>query len=182
MTINFMTMSKKLSQVLLSLGLITAPIFANTAMANDNALLLQQATLTAKDAINTATSRVSGDVVDVGFDDDLGGVFELKVIRGNTKHDIEINAQTGNIIKHKQKRLDRSDRREYQAFKRAKISLDNAMERAIQAAGGGQVLAIEFDNNRHLSLYEVKVVNDGLVHKISLHADNGTILEQTLDD
>lgn len=169
--------------LLLAVLLATTPALAHNHNTSDDAMHYNSAATSFDRAISIAKGHVpNATVVEADFDDDNGGEYDVTLYTDNAKHEISVSASSGQITKHKQKRLKSSDKAQLRRQQNAKISLERAISRAEQVAGG-KVYAVDFDTERRRGVYELKVATtNNQSYKVRLDARNGNVLEHKLDD
>lgn len=74
------------------------------------------------------------------------------------------------------------DHSDIRAMERAKLSLEQAIERAQQQHSGSRAMSAEIDMHRERPEYEVEVMTtDKRVYDIRIDAENGNVLENRED-
>ena len=168
-------------------GLGTASMMtvqASTKSQSSEAMAAVQSKVSFEQALNIAQKTVKGDIVSAEFDQNdysAGGKYEVKVIANNTEYEIDIDADSGKVLKTKQEKLDNKDIAEYKAMKQAKVNLNQAMQTAARSVGG-TVFEAEFDNDDGQSVYEIKVAKGNQTHKIVIDAMTGKVISTRLDN
>ena len=184
---NLSTFGKSMVMVLGIAGLGTASIMtvqASNKSQGSEAMAAVQSKVSFEQALNIAQKTVKGDIVSAGFDQNdysAGGKYEVKIIANNTEYEVDIDADSGKVLKTKQERLDNKDRAEHKAMKQAKVSLNQAMKTAARSVGG-TVFEAEFDNDYGQSVYEIKVAKGNQTHKIVIDAMTGKVISTRLDN
>lgn len=184
---NLSTFGKSMVMVLGIAGLGTASIMtvqASNKSQGSEAMAAVQSKVSFEQALNIAQKTVKGDIVSAGFDQNdysAGGKYEVKIIANNTEYEVDIDADSGKVLKTKQERLDNKDRAEHKAMKQAKVSLNQAMKTAARSVGG-TVFEAEFDNDDGQSVYEIKVAKGNQTHKIVIDAMTGKVISTRLDN
>ena len=184
---NLSTFGKSMVMVLGIAGLGTASIMtvqASNKSQGSEAMAAVQSKVSLEQALNIAQKTVKGDIVSAGFDQNdylAGGKYEVKIIANNTEYEVDIDADSGKVLKTKQERLDNKDRAEHKAMKQAKVSLNQAMKTAARSVGG-TVFEAEFDNDYGQSVYEIKVAKGNQTHKIVIDAMTGKVISTRLDN
>lgn len=184
---NLSTFGKSMVMVLGIAGLGTASIMtvqASNKSQGSEAMAAVQSKVSFEQALNIAQKTVKGDIVSAGFDQNdysAGGKYEVKIIANNTEYEVDIDADSGKVLKTKQERLDNKDRAEHKAMKQAKVSLNQAMKTAARSVGG-TVFEAEFDNDDGQSVYEIKVAKGDQTHKIVIDAMTGKVISTYLDN
>ena len=184
---NLSTFGKSMVMVLGIAGLGTASIMtvqASNKSQGSEAMAAVQSKVSFEQALNIAQKTVKGDIVSAGFDQNdysAGGKYEVKIIANNTEYEVDIDADSGKVLKTKQERLDNKDRAEHKAMKQAKVSLNQAMKTAARSVGG-TVFEAEFDNDDGQSVYEIKVAKGDQTHKVMIDAMTGKVISTRLDN
>ena len=93
---------------------------------------------------------------------------------------MDIDSNTGKVLKPKQEKLDKEDMAEYSAMKQSKMTLTQAIQKATQTVNG-KVLEAEFDVDNGKSVYEIKVVKGNEIHKVVVDSMTGKIISSRLD-
>lgn len=169
--------------LLLAVLVGATPALAHTHNTSDDAIHYNSVATSFERAIALAKDHVpNARVVEGSFDDDNGGEYDITLYSDNAKHEVNISATSGQILKHKQKRLKSSDKQQFRRYQNAKISLDRAIGQA-ERATGGKVYAVDFESERRRDVYELKVATkDNQTYKIRLDAKTGNVIEKKLDD
>ena len=184
---NLSTFGKSMVMVLGIAGLGTASIMtvqASNKSQGSEAMAAVQSKVSFEQALNIAQKTVKGDIVSAGFDQNdysAGGKYEVKIIANNTEYEVDIDADSGKVLKTKQEKLDNKDIAEHKAMKQAKVSLNQAMKTAARSVGG-TVFEAEFDNDDGQSVYEIKVAKGDQTHKVMIDAMTGKVISTRLDN
>ncbi len=197
-------MHKKLSLALLGTALAVVPLSviakANLALPTQPApMVAAQGATThniSQDAsvynaapikLNRAIAIAQGQapnaqVVEVSFDDDNGGEYEVTLLSANGKFEVDISALNGQVVKQKQKRIKAKERNELQAYKVAPVSLTQAIAHAERTVGGS-AYAVEFDEKSGANRYELKVATPThQSYEVVINATTGAVISQKIDD
>ncbi len=161
-----------------TLAVASGQMPAISSMETSDAVAIAKSKISLEQAITIAQKSVKGDLVSAEFDQNdyrEGGKFEIKTIAGDTEYEVKIDANTGNILKTKQEKLDRDDIAEYNAMKQAKISLTQAMQIATQSVSG-KIIEAEFDLDNGLAVYEIDIANGTQIHKLVIDSMTGKII------
>lgn len=185
---NLSTFSKSIVMAVAIAGAGTATIATSQAATTNGkvseAAAAVQSKISLQQAIAIGNKTVKGDLVSVEFDQNdysAGGKYEIKSIANNTEYEIKIDADTGKVLSAKQERLDKEDMAEYNAMKRAKVSLNQAIQTAAQNING-KVIEAEFDVDNGKSVYEIKVVKGNQVHKVIIDSMTGKVINSWLEN
>ena len=184
---NLSTFGKSMVMALGIAGLGTASMMtvqASTKSQSSEAMAAVQSKVSFEQALNIAQKTVKGDIVSAEFDQNdysAGGKYEVKVIANNTEYEIDIDADSGKVLKTKQEKLDNKDIAEYKAMKQAKVNLNQAMQTAARSVCG-TVVEAEFDNDDGQSVYEIKVAKGDQTHKVMIDAMTGKVISTRLDN
>ena len=155
---------------------------ANASSDTNEIRAAQAAKIGLKQAITIASKKASGILVSAEFDDDdsdavgKGGVYELEFSTDSMSYEIKVDANTGKVVKTESERLDGDDINDYQVQKKAKTTIMTAMNIA-EKQTGGQILAIEFKNNRdyadHPLYYKADLLKANKIISINIDAKTG---------
>ena len=168
----------------LTLALTTGVISttANASSDTNEIRAAQAAKIGLKQAITIASKKASGILVSAEFDDDdsdavgKGGVYELEFSTDSMSYEIKVDANTGKVVKTESERLDGDDINDYQVQKKAKTTIMTAMNIA-EKQTGGQILEIEFKNNRdyadHPLYYKADLLKANKIISINVDAKTG---------
>jgi len=100
--------------------------------------------------------------------------YDVKILSGSLRHDMTIDAASGNIVKYSQKTSRISEER----IGSLKIGRGEAERIAVTASGGGLVCAYELDQKKDGKIvYEIDVLRDDGKHEFEIDAETGTILK-----
>ncbi len=125
-----------------------------------------------------------GKIVEFEFDSD-DNQYEGKIIMGNAKYEIKVNANNGavveceaklikdnNIIEDDNDDLDDKDDNNITSSKH-KISDEKAKEIMNNKVNGGKIVEFEFDSDDNE--YEGKIIKDNKEYEIKINAESGSI-------
>ena len=134
--------------------------------------------ITLEQALVVANNTVKGDVIEAEFEpsnEQTNGKYEISIIAQGIEHEVNIDANTGNVLAIKQKALKTKGLAEYSAMKQANISLTEALEQAKQTISG-TVIEAEFDGGNGKSVYKVEVVQGAQLHKMVVDSLTGALI------
>jgi uncharacterized membrane protein YkoI len=134
----------------------------------------QSAKISIDEAKSIALKEVDGKVIDV--DQDREGpyvVYEVEVQTQNGEKDIEINGQTGKVLKDDDDLLK----------EQAKITAQEAETIALGKVSGEMTdLDLDYDDRTAKVVYEVEVTHNGLEQDVKIDAVTGDVLHVQKDD
>lgn len=163
---------------------IAAPIISTKAgISSSETISAMQSKVSLTQAINIAKQNAKGDIVSAEFDyddDDATGKYEIELVGNETSYEVKIDANTGQVLKTKQEKLDKKDMVEYSAMKQAKVTLTTAMQIAAQSVNG-KVISAEFELERGQSVYDTKIVKGNQIYDVSIDANTGKVLSNQVD-
>ena len=142
-----------------------------------------QSKVSLEQAMAIAKRTVQGDVISAEFDQydrSAGGDYEVNIIANNTEYEIKVDANSGKAMTEKQERLDNEDVAEYNAMKKSKISLNQAITTANQRVNG-TVVEAGFDVEAGKSVYEIEMVKGTQVHKAVIDGMTGQIVSSQVE-
>lgn len=129
------------------------------------------------DAANIALHHVGGGAVSEVAQDTKDGrdIWEVEVVRNGREHEVQIDASDGTVMEVEEKgKISRSkDRR----LRDVRISLEEAMDRALAEAGGGTVRKFDLDKERGKTVYEFDIDQAGRMREINVDATSGGVME-----
>lgn len=130
-------------------------------------------------AIDLAEKEIGGKAIEIDFDDEK--TWELTVLKGSEEHEVEINAEGTEVLK-KEKDDDQADKEDVDALKKAKISLKEALERALDEQAG-TIDDAELESDRNIT-WSVEIYPGGKADSVDVYvsAMNGEIVDEPEDD
>lgn len=157
---------------------------SNSVSKNQETTSLLQHRLDLVQAIAIAKQGHQGELVSAKFDHDGSkngkAEYEIELVSGNINHEIKLDAHTGKVLKNEEESMDKEDIAKYSALKQAKISLNDAMQQAIQRVNG-QVIDAEFELEKGRAFYDIEVQSDNQIYDISIDANTGHIISSQID-
>ena len=184
---NLSNLSKSIIMVLSITGVSTAAIAvgqsATTNSQVSEAVAAAQSKISLEQAIVIAKKTIKGDVVSADFDQHnhpAGGNYEIKTIANNTEYEVKIDANSGKILSNKQKKLDKEDIAEYNAIKKSKTSLNQAIQKANQSVKG-KVIEAGFDMDFGKPTYKIEIIKGTKVHKVVVDSMTGKIIRSQVE-
>ncbi|WP_019174335.1 PepSY domain-containing protein [Brevibacterium ravenspurgense] len=133
----------------------------------------------AQAAIDLAEKEIGGKAIEIDFDDEK--TWELTVLKGSEKHEVEINAEGTEIVK-KEKDDDQAEREDVDALKKAKTSLKDALKKAIDEQAG-TIDEADLDTDGEPT-WSVEIYPEGKTDSVDVYvsAINGSIVDEPADD
>ena len=181
------TLSKSIIMVLSIAGVSTAAIAvgqsASTKTQVSEAVAAAQSKISLEQAIVIAKKTVKGDVVSADFDqhDHLaGGNYEINIVANNIEYEVKVDANSGKVLSNKQEKLDKEDMAEYDAMKKSKTSLNQAIKKANQSVKG-KVIEAGFDIDFGKPAYKIEIVKGTQVHKVVIDSMTGQIIRSQVE-
>lgn len=154
--------------VIFSLGVFT--IFATNAQpisANNGQINVEQAKAIAVEKVG------GGEVVKIELDyEKHGAEYEMTVIEGEWRYEVDVNANNGALIKMKRKPIDNIKI----PISSDMISAAKAKEIAIAQLGSGVVVDCELEYEHGIAVYDVEVMKDNVKYEYEINAVTGVIL------
>lgn len=184
---NLSTLSKSIIMVLSIAGVSTAAIAVGQSTTTrtevSEAVAAAQSKISLEQAIFIAKKTIKGDVVSVDFDQNdhsAGGNYEVKTIANNTEYKVKIDANSGKVLSNKQEKLDKEDIAEYNAMKKSKTSLNQAIQKANQSVKG-KVIEAGFDMDFGKPTYKIEIIKGTKVHKVVVDSMTGKIIRSQVE-
>ena len=184
---NLSTLSKSIIMVLSIAGVSTAAIAVGQSTTTrtevSEAVAAAQSKISLEQAIVIAKKTIKGDVVSADFDQNdhsAGGNYEVKTIANNTEYKVKIDANSGKVLSNKQEKLDKEDIAEYNAMKKSKTSLNQAIQKANQSVKG-KVIEAGFDMDFGKPTYKIEIIKGTKVHKVVVDSLTGKIIRSQVE-
>lgn len=139
-----------------------------------------------KKALQIASKETAGKIVEAESDSFDGiRVYEVDMLDGKTVRQVRINAQSGNIISVRSKRLSSLVNRliedeDTKAARNSNISLLDYLV-AVEQKTGGEVTEINLDSEKSGIYIEVTTVKDGIEQEITVDPKTGNIVMGDFD-
>ena len=181
--------NKKMKKVLIPVLAVAVLAGGGFTIANaqGQAALAKQAKITQDEAINAALEKVPGTVEEVELEDEKGTiVYEIELVSTDgTEHEVEVDAQTGEVLKVEaddDENEEEDSQNQAKLAKQAKITEDEAINMALEKVPG-TVNEIELEVENGTVVYEIKVLStDGTEQEVKVDAQTGEVLKVEADD
>lgn len=183
---NLSTLSKSIVMVLSIAGVSSAAIAVGQTATNtqvSEAVAVAQSKISLEQAIVIAKKTIKGDVVSAGFDQNehsAGGNYEVNIVTNSIEYEVKIDANSGKVLSNKQEKLDKEDMSEYNAMKKSKTSLNQAIKKANQSVKG-KVIEAGFDIDFGKPAYKIEIVKGAQVHKVVIDSMTGKIIRSQVE-
>ena len=102
--------------------------------------------------------------------------YELEIYHNGRKHEIKIDAVTGDFIKHKSKATSKTKA----GMTISQVTSARAMElaeAALSLSGGGTVREIEFELKKGVLICEIEINNNGTKHEVKYNVSTGAMTQ-----
>ena len=181
--------NKKMKKVLIPVLAVAVLAGGGFTIANaqGQAALAKQAKITQDEAINAALEKVPGTVGEVELEDEKGTiVYEIELVSTDgTEHEVEVDAQTGEVLKVEaddDENEEEDSQNQDKLAKQAKITEDEAINTALEKVPG-TVNEIELEVENGTVVYEIEVLStDGTEQEVIVDAQTGEVLKVEADD
>lgn len=172
---------KSLRKTMLAATLISAITLGGLGAAYaanlNKSAALEQATVSAQQAIEQAKTKFDGKVVEMELKHKKDALFyEVTLLQGTQKQEMKIDAKSGEVIGTKSKQETKHQEKWQALQQEVKISLEQAMDIAQQQTGG-KFKEIEFKVKKGTPQYKVETSLNGKTSKIRINANTGEILQ-----
>ena len=141
--------------------------------------------LSEEDAIGIATAEVDGTVEEVELESEDGTpAYEVELVTSNnTEVEVTVHANNGTVLETESEAEDEEhENEEYVAPGNVSLSEEDAIGIAT-AEANGTVEEVELESEDGTPAYEVELVTEnGLETEVTVHADDGTVLEIETED
>jgi len=180
--------NKKMKKVLIPVLAVAVLAGGGFTIANaqGQAALAKQAKITQDEAINAALEKVPGTAGEVELEDEKGTiVYEIELVSTDgTEHEVEVDAQTGEVLKVEaddDENEEEDSQNQDKLAKQAKITEDEAINAALEKVPG-TVNEIELEVENGTVVYEIKVLStDGTEQEVIVDAQTGEVLKVDAD-
>jgi len=152
--------------------------------SESQAELAKQAKITEQEATKIALEKVPGTVDEVELENEDGLiVYEFEIVgEDGSEQDIEVDAKTGEIVKVEADDDENDDVSQAELAKQAKITKEEASEKALEQVPG-TVTEVELDDENGLVVYDVEInAEDGTQQSVEVDAKTGKIVNVELED
>ena len=169
------TTQKILTAAFTTLALATGGLaYAESSPAKRAAL--QNAPVSAAQAVKTAADKIGGRAIKVDFEHKLNrSYYDVDVVRGNDTHEVRVDAKSGQIVRSE---IDRDD--DDAMLPEVKVSLQQAIAAAVQKTGG-KVKDAELKAKHGTARYKVETLANGQEHQTVIDANSGAVLSSHID-
>lgn len=132
----------------------------------------RQTAIDIKEAMAIGLNEYSGTISEIELDEEDGQlIYELEIISGNVKAEIDINAYTGDIIVIGTESTDGIDA-DVDSF----ISIEEAIDAALNEFQG-TVVEVELDDDDDGYIYEIEIESDNEEREIEIDAYSGKVVD-----
>ncbi|ODJ52214.1 hypothetical protein BFR40_04940 [Brochothrix thermosphacta] len=125
----------------------------------------------------------SASLTGVELEKDWGNfVYEVSGVDDERSYKVEINAETGELMSKKAKKLDKEDRggveKQQDSFTRDDLmTMDEVMELTLKEAGKGYVTQLTLEKELDFRFYEITVIDGDKESTYKIDAKTGKVLE-----
>ena len=145
--------------------------------------------ISVEDVINSyETAYPNTAITSLDLDQSLGSYYyELSGVDDTTQYEVKINAETGELTKEREEKLDRDEANGIEKENEALdlnnlLSIAEAEKIALDTAGQGEAVEWSLDRELSTTYWEVKVKNGRSETSVKMNAQTGEVLETELDD
>lgn len=184
---NLSVLTKSIIMVLSIAGISTTALAVEQAVSSNSntseAMAAAQSKISLEQAMTIAEKTIKGDVISADFDQNgrsTRGKYDVKIVANNTEYEVKVDANTGKVLQNKQEKLDKEDMAEYNAMKKSKISLNQAIKQANQSVNG-KVIEAGFDIDFGKPIYKVDIAKGTQVHKVIIDSMTGKIIRSQVE-
>ena len=158
-------------------AVVLALVFAFAMSVSAHASVLGDTQISFERAIQIAVEHTgNGTVTEIEWESKYGlPVYEIEIYRDRQKYEIKIDAVTGEIIRTKEKRTSSTP----DGLTVSQVTSARTIElatTAINRAGGGRIVEINWDRERGRTVVEVEVNNNGQKHEFIFNAATDEII------
>lgn len=126
-------------------------------------------------AMQIAVDKVGAGTIIILEEDFEHGVtvYDITVLDGNNKYEIDIDARSGDVVQYKQKNVNTSV-----ASSSNQITAQQAQDIALGQVGAGTVVKCKLDYDDKRAEYEVTIINANTKYEIDIDAATGRVIKQ----
>lgn len=133
--------------------------------------------LSMEEAKEIAVKSVGGKVTDIELDREKSGdVYEVEVQSKGIEYDLDIDAQTGKVLRTEKDHMDNDDQDDHVVPDGKYISKDAAIKIAMKQAKG-IVTKVELDNDDGHVVYEIEIEGGTYEYDFDIDAVSGEVLK-----
>lgn len=107
-------------------------------------------------------------------------VYDIDLIKDNVEYDLEISAETGEIVKYKVDR-DYLTKAEV-ATSNPKVTWEQAKKIALEKVPNGTTTKLKLDRENGRLIYEIEIIKNNQEHDLEIDATTGQIVKYEIDD
>lgn len=158
-----------------SLAVLLAVFVVSITLLSGNLFVSAKAVVTVDQAQQIALDKTGGGtILKIKQDYEAGRtVYEVDIIKDNSRYELEIDAVSGEIISYKQKQARNT---ESNLTKGTLITAEQAKQIALDRAGGGEIYKFELDHKHGRNVYEIDLVNAETRYEVDVDAQTGTVI------
>ena len=137
-----------------------------------------QAAITSKEALNIAEKNFPGSSVkDIEMNVKKGVTFyKIESFKDGVKQEIKIDANSGQIVKQKDKNKKLILPNEAIDFSKLTLNIDEAVNKALALEAGWSLDEADLDNKNGTWIYKVELKRDRSEKKVIINAQTGEIM------
>ncbi|WP_149701858.1 PepSY domain-containing protein [Campylobacter concisus] len=137
-----------------------------------------QAAITSKEALNIAEKNFPGSSVkDIEMNVKKGVTFyKIETFKDGVKQEIKIDANSGQIVKQKDKNKKLILPNEAIDFSKLTLNIDEAVNKALALEAGWSLDEADLDNKNGTWIYKVELKRDRSEKKVIINAQTGEIM------
>ncbi|MGH3312886.1 MAG: PepSY domain-containing protein [Streptomyces sp.] len=144
-----------------------------SSVQDDDTRDAKQAKTTAAEAAAAAQKSAPGTVTGIELDDEKNNVvWEVELTKGNTSHEVTLDAATNKVI---------SDHKEQDDDEASPTQL-SAAEAARAAAAHGTVTSVDLEDDAKKPAWEVETLKNGKEHELTVDTKTGKVTQERNDE
>ena len=161
--------------------ILSSSVFARNGGVNNTAQTsnAKTASITTDEANAIALKRTNGGEIRASkLDrDDRVLKYEITIVNGDTKYEVDIDANTGEILKYESEKMKTNTQTQNTQNVTATITAEEANAIALKKTNGGEVRSSKLDRDDRVLQYEITIINGGTKHEVDVDAYTGEILK-----
>ncbi|RDY27890.1 hypothetical protein CHL78_007760 [Romboutsia weinsteinii] len=126
-------------------------------------------------AIELALREIDGTVVSAEYEHGTNSYYEVDIVKDKAKHEIEVEAKTGNILRNE------IDNNYTYNIGEIKITLDEAKDIALKNIAGGTIKSLSLEKSGNVDIYNFDILKDKHDYDVEINALDGSVIKSEKD-
>lgn len=109
-------------------------------------------------------------------------IYDMKLIKGATSYDLEIDARTGKIYKYEIDGMPQQTASKTGSIASPTLTWQQAKNIALKQVPGATATKLKLDTDDGIMVYDIKLVKNGIEHEFHINAETGEISKYEIDN